>query len=115
MKPKNCYSQIFVVLTALVACFSAGTVQAEEQPRPHFYQPGAAYEKEPVYTFTGIIRKLPEKGTVGIWVIDDRFIAVTSMTLIQGKVAVGASVEVKGVLQGVDFLALSIAIKDSKN
>ncbi len=104
------------MLAALPVFFCAGIVQAEEQERPHFHQPGAGYDKEPTYTFTGVIRKLPEKGKVGIWVIDDRFIVVTSMTVVHGKAAVGASVKVKGVLQNTDFIALTIeAAADSES
>ncbi|CAK8711963.1 hypothetical protein GCAAIG_01270 [Candidatus Electronema halotolerans] len=105
---------IFVLLAAL-SFLCAGAAQAEERERPHFYQPGAGYEKEPTYTFTGVIRKLPEKGKVGIWVIDDRLIVVTSMSQIHGTAAVGASVTVKGVLQDTDFLALTIEVAASKD
>jgi hypothetical protein len=114
MSSKN-HRSIFVLLTVL-SFLCVGTAQAEEQQdRPHFYQPGAGYEKEPTYTFTGVIRKRPEKGKVGIWVIDDRLIVVTSMTVIHGKAAVGASVNVKGVLQNTDFVALSLEVADSKS
>jgi hypothetical protein len=114
MSSKN-HRSISVLLAAL-SFLCAGTPQAEEQERPHFYQPGAGYEKEPTYTFTGVIRKLPEQGKVGIWVIDDRLIVVTSMTQIHGKPLAGASVKVTGVLQNTDFLALTIeAAADSKD
>jgi hypothetical protein len=115
MKVQTYLRQFLVMLVTCLVCCHAWPVLAEEQSRPHFYQPGSAYEKEPVYTFTAVVRKLPEKGTVGIWVVDDRYIAVTSMTKIQGNVVVGANVEVKGVLQGTDFLALAVTVKDSKS
>ena len=115
MSSRN-HRTIFILL-AVLSFLCAGIVQAEaEQERPHFYQPGAGYNQEPTYSFTGVIRRLPEKGKVGIWVIDDRLIVVTSLTVVHGKAAIGASVTVKGVLQNTDFLALTIEVAvDSKS
>lgn len=115
------------VLFALAAVFAlcAGAAQAEESSRnepppekPHFYQPGSGYEQEPEYKFIGVVKKMPEKGMAGTWVIDDRLIVVTPMTVINeklGKAAVGTSVAVKGVLQGIDFMALRIEVDGSGN
>jgi hypothetical protein len=98
----------------------AGNVQAEEgsqkeQPpaKPSFFQPGAGYKKEPEYKFTGVIRKLPEGGMAGTWVVDDRLIVVTPMTEINednSKIALGVEVEVNGLLRGMDFIALHIKV-----
>lgn len=104
-----------------VMLFCAGTAQAEEQtPQPqqqHFYQPGQGYEQEPEYKFSGLIRQLPADGAVGIWIVDDRQIVVTPLTALkeeQGKATVGAAVEVKGILQGINFMATEIEIKAVK-
>ncbi len=103
------------VLFVFLAAFS-GTTQAEEQ-KPHFYQPGQGYEREPEYKFSGLIRQLPTDSTVGIWIVDDRQIVVTPLTVLkeeQGKAATGATVEVKGVLKGISFIATEITIKAAK-
>jgi hypothetical protein len=115
-------SSAFLVVAAVFA-LCAGAAQAEEgsrneQPpeKPHFYQPGSGYEQEPEYKFSGVIKKMPEKGTAGKWVIDDRLIVVTPMTVINeklGKATVGTSVAVKGVLQGIDFMALGVEVDGS--
>lgn len=104
------------VAVCFVLCANKGTARAEEEKEPpHFYQPGAGYEKEPTYTFTGAIRTMPEQGKVGHWVIDDRLIVVSSMTVIDGPAAVGSRVTVKGLLQHTDFLALTITVAESKS
>lgn len=103
----------FLIIVAGLA-FCAGIAQAEEPEQKHFYQPGQGYEQEPEYKFSGVIRKMPASGMAGIWTIDTRLVLVTPMTNIkqeQGKVIVGASVEVKGVLRGIDFVALEIEVK----
>jgi hypothetical protein len=121
MNRKNSNIRIaFFVLTAVLAV-SAWIVQAEEsgqneQARPHFFQPGQGYEQEPEYKFSGVIRKLPASGMAGVWVIDDRLIVVSSMTNIteeKAKVAVGATIDVRGVLQRTDFVATKIEVTGS--
>jgi hypothetical protein len=110
----------FFVLAAVLAV-SAWIVQAEESgqnepPRPPFFQPGQGYEQEPEYKFSGLIRKLPASGMAGVWVIDDRLIVVSSMTNIteeKAKVAVGATIDVRGVLQRTDFVATKIEVTGS--
>lgn len=112
---------IFILLAAVLA-FAAGNALAEEDSkdaapqRPHFYQPGSGYEQEPEYKFNGVIRKLPESGASGTWIVDQRLVLVTPLTAIKddkGKIAVGAAVEVKGLLKGIDFMATAIEVKSS--
>jgi hypothetical protein len=112
------WNRSILVISAVFCLCGADmrTAQAEEAKEPpNFYQPGAGYEKEPTYTFTGVIRKMPEQGKVGFWVIDDRLVAVSSMTVIDGPAAVGSSVTIKGLLQHTDFLALTITVTESKS
>lgn len=111
----NTPTRTIFLLLAAVLVFTAGNARAEEDSknRPHFYQPGSGYEQEPEYKFTGTISKLPEGGTSGTWVIDQRLILVTPMTTIneeKGKIAAGAAVEVRGLLRGIDFMAVAIAV-----
>lgn len=105
------FAAVFVIFT--------GTAQAEEsgqknQLKQHHYQPGQGYEQEPEYKFSGKITKIPENSLSGIWVINnDRQIVVSPTTNIKqekGKAIVGASVAVKGVLQGSNFVATEIEV-----
>lgn len=95
--------------------FCAWTAQAEEQkPQQHYHQPGQGYEREPEYNFSGRIKKMPEGGLTGIWAVDDRLIVVTPMTALKeenGKAAVGAEIAVRGMLRGIEFVALEIEVK----
>jgi len=113
MNSRKCGISAALLLAAAFWC--AGTAHAEEQkPQQHFYQPGQGYEQEPEYKFSGLIRQLPADGAVGIWIVDDRQIVVTPMTVLKeesGKAAAGAAVEVKGVLKGISFMATAIEVK----
>ncbi|MGX9728706.1 MAG: DUF5666 domain-containing protein [Candidatus Electronema sp. VV] len=113
MNSRKCSISAALLFAAALCC--AGAAQAEEQPHGKpFYQPGQGYEQEPEYKFSGLIRQLPADGTVGSWIVDDRQIVVTPLTVLkeeQGKAAAGTTVEVKGVLKGISFIATEIEVK----
>ncbi len=115
MNSRKCSVSAALLFAAALSC--ARTARAEEPERRPFYQPGQGYEQEPEYKFSGLIRQLPAEGTVGSWIVDDRQIFVTPLTVLkeeQGKAAVGAAVEVKGVLKGISFMATAIEVKAAK-
>jgi hypothetical protein len=88
--------------------------KAEYYMRQKNYQPGAGYEREPEYTFEGVIKALPADRHLGVWTVDDRQIMVFPGTMIkeaQGKAAVGVKVKVKGILRDLNFMAAEIEIK----
>jgi hypothetical protein len=111
--------QFSIIASAAVILLGAGTALAEEPPQQqHYHQPGQGYEREPEYSFSGVIKKMPEKGLVGVWAVDDRLIVVTPMTALkeeQGKAAVGAEIAVRGMLRGIEFVALDIEVKGGQN
>lgn len=115
MNSRKCGVSTAALFAAVLFC--TGTAQADEQkPQQHYHQPGQGYEREPEYNFSGLIKRMPEKGLVGVWAVDDRLIVVTPMTALKeekGKVAVGAEIAVRGMLRGIEFVALEIEVKGS--
>ncbi len=113
-----------IAVLAAVLALRAGAALAEEgnssqapQFRQPYYQPGQGYEQEPEYKFSGLIRQRPADKTAGSWIVDDRQIVVTPLTVLkeeQGKAAAGAAVTVKGVLKGISFIATEIEVKAAK-
>jgi hypothetical protein len=120
MNSQNRSISVFFALTAILAVFTGRVAQAEErsqdkQQKP-FFTPGQGYEQEPEYKFSGVIRQIPTNGVAGVWIIDDRLIVVSPLTVIKeekAKAAVGASVDVKGLLKGMDFMATEIEVTGS--
>lgn len=118
--------RIFFLIAAVLIVFAkAGHAEdrsdeerAEQYRREKHYQPGDGYEREPEYTFEGVIKQLPADKTLGIWTIDDRQIMVFPGTQIKegnGKAAVGAKVKVKGILKDLNFMASEIEVKGGGN
>ena len=67
--------------------------------------------------FYGVVQTMPEKGYVGQWNIDGKTVHVTEDTKIEeedGKLAVGAYVEVEGVTFEGKFIASEIETKKKK-
>ena len=72
---------------------------------------GNAFAKQEFY---GVIQAMPEKGYVGQWNIDGKAVHVTEDTKIEekhGKLAVGAYVELEGMIFEGKFIVSEIETK----
>lgn len=97
----------------LIVVFFAGQVLAGEI---NGIKVDYGHEKHGAYhvKFYGTIKRMPEKGYAGVWIVNGRKISVTNETIIKEKHGIpepGAFVAVEGLYSGKEFSAQEIEVK----